>query len=300
MNHFFDYDTAKAVYYVYLYGGISRAGDKINLTQSAMSRRIQMAEERSGIMIFERGFHELTPTKEGLTYIEACKKILHIGDAALKDAHAIAKSEKDKIRILSTPSLANTLIPALLEGYDELCPGTTVNIRSTVQPLDILDADVVIGYYLPDNEDVEQYRLFDQIQSMYASQAYLDKFGVPNSIEDLDRHRLLVIDPATYIHYRNVNWILTLGLANERQLRPAYMEFSTNDSKMRAMQMGYGIGTASEMHIKLIGADNLVPVLPEIERNEQGVYFITNSLAKKQSRIEKMRSLFVENLKKYM
>lgn len=233
-------------------------------------------------------------------YIEACKKILHIGDAALKEAHSIASGENNMIRILSTPSLANTLVPALLDGYSDVCPGISVNIRGTVQPLDILESDIVIGYFLSDNEALEQYRLFDQVQGLFASREYLKKFGVPKTIEDLDNHQLLAIDPQTYIHYRNVNWLLTLGIGHERTKRKAFMEFSTNDSKIRAMEMGFGIGILSPLHLKLLNIQNLVPVLPELERNEQGVYFGVNKLVPKQEKIEKMRDLFMKNLKKYL
>ena len=66
MQNLFDNYTDKAVYYVYLYGGDSKAGEKLYLSQSAMSRRIQRAEERAGLQIFERNYHHFSPTKEGM------------------------------------------------------------------------------------------------------------------------------------------------------------------------------------------------------------------------------------------
>ncbi len=296
MNNFFDYDTAKAVYYVYLYGGISRAGDKINLTQSAMSRRIQMAEERSGIMIFDRGYHELRPTPEGLVYIEACKKILHIGDAALKEAHVVAKEGCKKVRILSTPSLANLLLPNLLVGFEEQHPNIDIAIEETYDVMDVLDTDVIIGPYIPEQEELKQELLMSETEQMYASEEYIAKHGEPKCLDDLAKHKLLTINAKKYARHRNVNWILTKGINDSKYFRESHLEFSSNNGKVEALLAGLGIASCTKLHLALLKNNNLKQVLPGEENEAKSIYFITNSLSEKNKNLEIIYNYFKDRM----
>lgn len=298
MNNFFDYDTAKAVYYVYLYGGISRAGDKINLTQSAMSRRIQMAEERSGIMIFDRRFHELRPTEEGITYIEACKKILHIGDATLKDAHAVAKQGCQRIRIISTPSLANLLLPTLFIGFEERHPDIEISIEESHDVMDVLDTDVIIGPYIPEQEELKQELLMSEPEQLYASEAYISKFGEPKTLAELEKHKLLTVNPRKYAGLRDVNWILTTGIGNSQHRRRSHLEFSSNNGKVEAMVAGLGIGSCTRLHLSLINNPRVKEILPGVTREPMKIYFIRNALSVKQKNLDIIYAFFAEGMKK--
>lgn len=297
MQNFFDNDTAKAVYYVYLYGGVTKAGEKLYLSQSAMSRRIQMAEERAGLQIFERDYHHFSPTKEGMRYIEACKQILHIGDAALKDAHAMIGSGKNEIRILSTPSLASTLIPRIIKGFNDKYPETLVRIKGSTDLPTILEADVLISPRIRNNEFLDQIKLYDMIQGIYGTQEYFDQFGIPETADDLDNHRLLTIDPTAYPNFQGINWILNYGVFGLRESRKSFMEFGSSDGKIQAMLSGYGLTTCSQLHLRLINAhDRAIRVLPQVKECAKGVYFIKNNKATPREDIDFLLETMQQNL----
>ncbi len=297
MNNFFDYDTAKAVYYVYLYGGISRAGDKINLTQSAMSRRIQMAEERSGITIFDRGFHELKPTPEGLVYIDGCKKILHIGDATLKDAHAVANDGCRRVRIISTPSLANLLLPQLLIGFEDRHPDIEISIEESHDVMDVLDTDIIIGPYIPEQDELRQDLLMSEAEQLYVSESYVKKHGFPETLAELEKHKLLTVNPRQYAGLRDVNWILTTGIGNSQHRRKSHLEFSSNNGKVEAMVAGLGIGSCTRLHLSLINNPKVKEILPGTVREPMKIYFIRNSLSSKQKNLDTICDFFNERMK---
>ncbi len=277
MKNFFDNDTAKAVYYVYLYGGVSKAGEKLHLSQSAMSRKIQIAEERAGIQIFDRDYHRFTPTKEGLRYIDACKQILHIGDAALKDAHTIANEGKKEIRIRSTPSLAASWLPIVLAGFSDAHPDIKLVISSDIEKLDILDTDILISSYKSDDGALKRIKLFEQQQGLFASEKYLEAKGIPEKLEDLRKHDLLAIDQKKYGNLISANWLLHYGIMEKDDSRTASMEFNSNDGRMQAITYGHGIGPISLQFVKLAGLSNVVRVLPQISSEPLGIYFNYNA-----------------------
>lgn len=300
MRNFFDHDNALHVYYVGLYKNITKAADKLNLTQSAMSRRIQCAEERTGIQIFERRFHNMYPTPEGQKYIKACEKVVHIGDAVIKDVHKISAKVPQALSIISSPSLAATMIPAMVKGYDSVQDGITLSIKGTTDPLTIVGNDVAIGPYIEGNDDLVQIKLYQQIQHLYASQDYVDKNGEPQSIADLAHHKLLAIDPDKYANFRDANWLLTHEISDSVKTRKPFMVFDSNDSKIRAMSYGYGIASSSEFHLKLLGINNAVKILPNIKDKGLGVYFIYNKLAEEVKQVHDLYDVIQKNLRNFL
>ncbi|USO01488.1 MAG: LysR family transcriptional regulator [Alphaproteobacteria bacterium] len=278
MRNYFDYDTAEAVYYVYLYESTTKAAEKINLSQPAVSRRILAAEERTGIVIFERNFHRMIPTKEGMTYIEACKKILHIGDAALKDAHAQAQTDNNEIRILSTPSMAATWLPFALQGFSKKHPDLLVRIRSSANPLDVLESDVLISPYLSDKHHVAKEKLYDSYQGLFCSQQYLDNMQtVPHDLDDLENYHLLTIDEKRYERHITANWLLTVGISDGRKMRQASLELDSNDGRYQAMLNHHGIAPIAIQHIRMCKPKGVVRILPDIRSDPKSVYFFYNS-----------------------
>ncbi len=284
MRNFFDHDNALPVYYVGLYKNITKAAEKLNLTQSAMSRRIISAEERTGIQIFERRFHNMYPTKAGKIYIEACKNIVHQGDAALKAAHEVAGNSKNELRIVTTPSMANTWLPRVLANFGDEHPELTIHIVTDINPVDVLQSDIMINTFQPDSPDLEQIKIFDQVQGLFASQKYIEKHGEPHSLEELENHRLLALDPNIYEPHDHANWILNVGLMNNKH-RKAFMTFTSNDARYNAMKEGIGITTCG-IHQPKLFQDNVIQVLKDRNLERIGLYFSYNKIMGQVSKYE--------------
>ncbi len=300
MRNFFDHDTAKAVYYVYLYKNITKAGEKLGLTQSAMSRRIQMAEERTGLLIFERGFHEMTPTKQGARYIESCKEVLHIGDAALKDAHALVGEKAKEVSILGTQSLITSWLPMALSGFNEKHPDIYLKTKSETNPVDVFESDILISLYSIDNDEVEKIRLFDQVQGLYASKKYVERLGVPTNIHELEKHSLLALNNEEYQDHQGVNWHLSYGIGTKGHCRKASMELNSNDGRYQALLNGHGIAPVSIAYVRMTKPKEIVRILPDITSENSGMYLYYNARCKATKNIEIVKNHLLSHIKNNM
>ncbi|USO01297.1 MAG: LysR family transcriptional regulator [Alphaproteobacteria bacterium] len=277
MKNVFDHDNALAVYYVALYKNITKAAEKLNLSQPAVSRRIICAEERTGIRIFERKFHEMLPTPEGEKYIKVCEEIVHLGDAIIKDVHQSARKNEGIIRIYSTPSIANTWLPRILEGFCDLYPNIRLKIFSETKNLSITQSDILIYTFMPNAKNLKQIKIFDQAQGVFASQAYLEKYGEPKKIEELIDHKLLALDEEVYDNHININWLFKAGLGeNSHRLAPS-MTFDSNDGMVSAMLSGHGIASCGIHHMKMLSCRGIKRLFPYITSEKFGIYFTYNA-----------------------
>ncbi len=86
------------------------------------------------------------------------------------------------------------LTPRLGEFLD-LYPDIRITLITTDEELDLAmrEADVAIRLRQPTQPDLIQRKLFSVHFHAYASPEYLKRFGTPRTLEDLDKHRILVL-----------------------------------------------------------------------------------------------------------
>ena len=67
------------------HGGVSRAGQELNVTHSAVSHQVRVLEESLGIRLFERRGRRLKLTEAGSTYLASIREALDmIADASAR------------------------------------------------------------------------------------------------------------------------------------------------------------------------------------------------------------------------
>jgi DNA-binding transcriptional LysR family regulator len=98
-------------------GTIHGAADELNLTQSAVTKRIQALERRAGVKLFERGRLGTYPTETGRMLYPEAKEAL----AALDRAATVVESANDEhahaLRIAASHTLGEFLVPRWLAEF---------------------------------------------------------------------------------------------------------------------------------------------------------------------------------------
>src|SRR6266542_3459275 len=100
-----------------------------------------------------------------------------------------------ELRINTTAGIGvHWLTPRLGEFFD-LYPDIRITLITSDEELDLAmrEADVAIRLRQPTQSDLIQRKLFSMHFHAYASPEYLKRSGTPRSLEDLDRHRIMVL-----------------------------------------------------------------------------------------------------------
>ena len=66
-------------------GSFVAAGDKLGLSQSAVSLQIKSLEEELGVFLFDRSSRPPTPSARGMVLVEQSRKIVELLDEAKTD-----------------------------------------------------------------------------------------------------------------------------------------------------------------------------------------------------------------------
>jgi DNA-binding transcriptional LysR family regulator len=96
-------------------GNISKAADKLCVTQSAASRRIKSLEEHCGKQLLDRGGSKLTLTESGHIVLEKAQRMLAMEKELLSSLKDV--EEKDSFSFGCTPAFSIAHLPKLLKKF---------------------------------------------------------------------------------------------------------------------------------------------------------------------------------------
>lgn len=107
---------------------ISKAAEKINITQSALNQRLLKLEKDLGTPLFERKKRQMETTYAGRIYLENANKIMQIKEETYKMISDIAQNKKGEISIAFTPERGAKMFNAIYPKFHSLYPEVTFKI----------------------------------------------------------------------------------------------------------------------------------------------------------------------------
>lgn len=112
-------------------GGLSRAADRLNLTQSAASRQITALELELGVALFERSGRRNRLTSEGDELVWRSRRLLAEADSLGERARALKGGQAGSLRVSATPQVIQNLLAPFLSHYLQRHPSIDVQFTES-------------------------------------------------------------------------------------------------------------------------------------------------------------------------
>ncbi|MFV0322267.1 MAG: LysR family transcriptional regulator [Alphaproteobacteria bacterium] len=132
-----DWDKLRIFYAVAEAGSFTKAGEKLNLSQSAVSRQISGLEDSLQITLFHRHARGLLLTEQGELLYKTVRNIysqLTLAEGRLKEAK---ERPSGPLRITTTTALGTIFLTRYINECIELYPDIDVSFLLTDEDLDI-------------------------------------------------------------------------------------------------------------------------------------------------------------------
>lgn len=117
----------------------SRAGERIGLTQPAISRAITELEGHLGLRLFDRTTRDVVPTEAGRVLGRHLDRLLEELELALLDVQGLGHQRRGRVRVASSPTLSASLMPACIAESSRSAPGVEIMLLDRIQQ-DVLDS----------------------------------------------------------------------------------------------------------------------------------------------------------------
>ena len=292
-----DWDKLRVFHAVAEAGSFTRAGDSLNLSQSAVSRQISGLESSLKVPLFHRHARGLILTEQGEMLYRTAHDIL--AKVTMAEAQLSESTERPQgpLRITTTVAFGSVWLTSRIKDFLLLYPDidVTLVLADTELDLSMRQADVAIRMMPPRQPDLIQRRLMTMRYHIFAAPEYLKKHGTPKTPEDLDNHRIVVYGDDVRPPVPNLNWLLEAGTKPSRK-RQAALKVNSTYAIFRAVQSGLGLGALPDYMSRESG--NLVEVLPELGGPTVDTFFVYAEELRHSKRIGVFRDYLVRRIAK--
>jgi DNA-binding transcriptional LysR family regulator len=293
-----DWDKLRIFHAAAQAGSFTRAGDSLHMSQSAVSRQISALEAELGTPLFHRHARGLILTEEGELLMRTARDIalkLENVRGQLVDSRGEATGT---LRVTTTIGLGSTWLASRVNEFLDVHPGIHLELILDDSELDVAmrQADVAIRLRQPTQPDLIQRKLFTVHFHVYASPAYLKRFGQPQTVHDLDTHRIVVFGENAPTYLKAMNWLCRAGRAPGHP-RTAVLSINNVLAIRRAVEKGVGIAMLPDYIIP--GDSNLVTLLAEYDVPSFDCFFVYPEEVRDSARVIVFRDFLISNARRW-
>lgn len=156
----FDLNDLQAFRAVVELGSFRKAAEAVNISQPALSRRIDKLEQALGVRLLERTTRRVGVTAVGRAFARSAEQLLDDLDLALLGLRDVASSRTGHVTIACVPSIAHYFLPPLIVDYRKRYPRIRVvlldsSANDVVSSVMSAEADFGIGFMGSEENEVE-------------------------------------------------------------------------------------------------------------------------------------------------
>ena len=172
---------------------ISAAGRQLGIAPAVAGARLAKLEREVGADLLHRSTRKVSLSIEGAEFLPYAREILAQQDAALAALGHGNAEVTGRLRFAASSTFAALYILPHLPEFLSCYPGVDLDLRLSDTRADLIEGgfDLALRNFAISDSTLIGRKLANDRRVLCASPAYLDRFGVPLTPQDLEHHQLL-------------------------------------------------------------------------------------------------------------
>ncbi len=290
-----NWNTLRYVQRIAEHGSFLDASEYLGRSQAHLSIKVAALEKTLGYALFHRSDRGVTLTRKGQELLSVVTPFLH-------DLRGVTRAGAREdgirtIRIVTTHAVMSYILLEPLMQYQMQHPEVRFDLVGDDVNLDLVrhDADIVIRPPMDIAPGITQIPLFTLVKKLYASQSYLDRYGEPKTVEELDHHALISRVDHKLSPHSDIDWILKVGAPLGKKRQAKYVANQT-ESLIDYASRGFGIVGAYPM-MKHVRNAPLINLLPNVSSTPTLWTLCTSESSTNDEEVERLKMHLLEAFK---
>ena len=266
------YDDIALFLEIIKHGSFSATARYLDMPAATVTRRLQKLEKQLGVQLLNRSSRQVTLTQDGQTHYDAYRQVFEELEKVHKGLSRATHELKGPLKVLAPTNISIGLFQPMWSAFIQQYPDIQLELVLNNSIADLLTskADIALRIGPQQDSDLHQRCLGVITTQLVASPQYVAEHGAPNTIDELNEHRLI---GATALS----NWLLTKkGSEETRHFQPNFSTLA-NDLNLVCQLARDGLGIAllprSET-IQQLKDECLVPILPQWHGPARDMYLV--------------------------
>jgi len=254
-------------------GSFARAGERLGIGRSAVSRSVQKLEGQLGARLFQRTTRATSLTREGELFFENCRPGVERILQALEEMRDLREGPpRGLLRISATLGFGRKVIAPLLVAFRECFREVAVELVLDEREADLVTdrVDVAFREGVLDDSQVIAKQLIPMQMLVCASPAYARRRGLPESVEDIRAHACI---NQRLSNGRLRNWDFKVDGRAFSVTPQAELTFNDPELVLQAVLDGEGLAQLPAYQVcDALRAGSLVTCLEQFSPDDGGHY----------------------------
>lgn len=255
-------------------GSFADAARALGLSRSAVAKAVGRLEARLGVRLFTRTTRALSMTEEGRQFHAQCAVILNDLGTAENNVTGRDAPPRGLLRITAPGAYGQLHVMPVVRAFLAKWPDVTIEMNLTDRVVDIVEEGFDLAIRIGGMSEPPQHlitRVITRYRTMFcAAPEYLEKHGMPQTIESLRNHFCLpYADSRTHPSGQHA-WRVLASNGTWHTI-PGRIAFTANrgETVLDAALSGMGIAyLPSFLFDRPVADERLVPVLPDYDTAE--------------------------------
>lgn len=190
----FDWSLLKVFVAVADTGSINAAAQQLGHSAAKVSRDIDLLEQQIGQELFVRSARGMELTGAGQVVLPKARSMAYAADALSTDVSELQGDAGGKVVIAAHDAMATYWLATHLPEFHQSHPEIEIMLKVVQDTPNLADgeADICLQYEPPNLRNVISRVIGHLHYIPFASRDYLDIYGVPESMYDAGKHRILM------------------------------------------------------------------------------------------------------------
>jgi DNA-binding transcriptional LysR family regulator len=254
------------------FAGAARA---LGMTGPAISKQVQVLEERLGVKLLNRTTRHVSLTEEGAVYFELARKAIDDLSEAEQKIQELKACPTGKLKVNAPMSFGREFLVQPIASFAKKYPDVELEVDFDDRRVDVIEEgyDVVVRIGVLEDSSLIARKLSSCPILLCASKSFIKEWGSPDSVSSLAAYPCIIYN----LHSQSEDWRYQGpdGVIGSQKLN---RKFAANNGEMQMEACLQGVGVAllpiftAAKHLE---SGALVEILPDYKTYpERGIYAV--------------------------
>lgn len=253
-------------------GSFAAVAQQLNVARSVVTRQVAALEAHLGTKLIARSTRRLSLTSAGAGYLEKCREILGLVEAAESELHDDRQAPRGDIRITLPLSFGIRQLMPLFGEFMRENPEIALELDFSDRRSNLIEGGFDLAIRISDRLDPGDVarKIGGSRGVIAASSSYLDRRGRPRHPQDLATHECF-----GYLLENRASW--SFFVDGELRLFPVTGRLQANNGEALVAAAVQGLGivrTPTFVAEQAVRAGLLEILLPDYPTLELGIYAV--------------------------
>jgi DNA-binding transcriptional LysR family regulator len=188
-----NWDDLRVFLIVARHASLDAAAVGLKQDATTLGRRVRRLEKQFGATLLERSRKGHALTAEGEVLFAQAEQMEHLVAEVQQSIGGEIQQVTGTVRLSVTEAFGNVVIAPALGNFFKNHPGLNIELVATSGFLSVSkrEADMAVLLSRPTRGRLKVQKLSDYQLQLYATPDYLNEYGTPNSVEEIQHHTLI-------------------------------------------------------------------------------------------------------------